>query len=238
MAGLWINVLLGIVGSLAGLTLKRYISERAGNAVMRALGLCTLGIGMSNLLSGKDMLCVILCMAVGTVMGEILNIEGAMEHAGEGLKKLLGGRIKDERFVEGFVSATVIFCVGAMAINGSLEAGFNHDYSILVSKSVMDGFGAATFSAAMGIGVAFSALPILIYQGGLTLLAGVVGPLLSDGVINGMTAVGGAIIVGIGLNLLDLGREKIRVGNMLPAIFLPLLYVPLAQWLGSLAGGV
>lgn len=238
MAGVWINVVLVIVGSLAGLTLKRYISERAGNAVMRALGLCTLGIGMSNLLSGKDMLCVILCMAVGTVMGEILNIGGAMEHAGEGLKKLLGGRIKDERFVEGFVSATVIFCVGAMAINGSLEAGFNHDYSILVSKSVMDGFSAATFSAAMGIGVAFSALPILIYQGGLTLLAGVVGPLLSDGVINGMTAVGGAIIVGIGLNLLDLGREKIRVGNMLPAIFLPLLYVPLAQWLGSLAGGV
>jgi hypothetical protein len=138
--------------------------------------------------------------------------------------------------VEGFVTATVVYCVGAMAINGSIAAGLNHDYGTLVSKSVIDGVSAITFASAMGIGVAFSVVPILIYEGGITLLAGVVGPYLSTAVITEMSAVGGAIIVGIAFNLMDLGKEKIRVGNMLPAIFLPILYVPLSAAISALVG--
>lgn len=236
MPAVWINMLLVLCGSLVGVALKSRFSPRVGQAVMKCLGLCTLGIGLSSLLATKNTLCVILCMVAGTLLGEWLDIEGRMDGLGELLKKKLVKEAGESRFVEGFVTATVVYCVGAMAINGSLAAGLNGDYSIIISKSVLDGVSAITFSAAMGIGVAFSIVPILLYQGGLTLLAGAVGPYLPEAVVLEMSAVGGAIITGIALNLLDLPREKLRVGNMLPAIFLPILYLPLAERLAGLMG--
>ena len=121
-----------------------------------------------------------------------------------------------------------------MAITGSIEAGLNHNYGIIVSKGVIDGVTAISFTATMGIGVAFSAIPLLLYQGGITLLAAWVGPYLPAAVVTEMTAVGGALIVAIAFNMLGLGREKIKVGNMLPAMFLPIAYIPLAQWLTQL----
>lgn len=121
-----------------------------------------------------------------------------------------------------------------MAITGSMEAGLNQNYDILISKGVIDGVSAISFAATMGIGVAFSVIPLLLYQGGITLLAEWVGPYLPQEVIVEMPAVGGALIVGIAINMLGLGKEKIRVGNMLPAMFLPLLYLPLSQQMGSL----
>lgn len=231
-----VNMVLVLLGSVLGLLLKNRFSERAGQAVMKCLGLCVLGIGLTSLLSTADTLCLIICMVIGTLLGEWIDIEKRMEGVGETLKRKLMKGQSNSRFVEGFVTATVIYCVGAMAINGSIEAGLNHDYAILISKSVIDGISAITFTAAMGIGVAFSIVPILLYEGGLTLLAGVVGPYLPPTVITEMSAVGGAIIVGIAMNMLDLPKEKLRVGNMLPAIFLPIAYIPLAQWLGSLLG--
>ena len=123
-----------------------------------------------------------------------------------------------------------------MAINGSMEAGMNQNYDILISKGVIDGVTSITFAAAMGIGVAFSVVPLFLYQGGLTLIFSVVGQAMDPLVVTEMSAVGGTIIVGIALNMLGLPKEKIRVGNMLPAIFLPLGYLPLAGWLGGLAG--
>lgn len=138
------------------------------------------------------------------------------------------------RFTEGFVTATLLFCVGSMAVMGSLEAGINHNYSIIISKGVIDGVTAITFAATMGIGVAFSTIPLLLYQGGITLLAGAVAPFLSDAVVVEMSAVGGVMLLGLAANMLDLVKERIRVGNMLPALFLPLLYLPLAQWIGQL----
>jgi len=232
----FINMALVLLGSLLGLILKNRFPERLGAAIRRGLGLCTVGIGMSSLLSTNDTLCVIICMAAGIVLGEQIDIERRMDAAGELLRAKLEKGGGQSRFVEGFVTATILYCVGAMAINGSIEAGIHHDYSIIISKSVMDGVTAITFSAAMGIGVAFSVIPILLYQGGLTLLAGWVGPYLDPAVIDEMSAVGGALIVGIGLNLLECTREKLRVGNMLPAIFLPLLYIPLSAWLSGLFG--
>lgn len=231
-----VNMVLVLLGSVLGLLLKSRFSERTGQAVMKCLGLCVLGIGLTSLLGTGDTLCLIICMVIGTLLGEWIDIEKRMDGIGEALKRKLMKGEGNNRFVEGFVTATVIYCVGAMAINGSIEAGLNHDYAILISKSVIDGISAITFSAAMGVGVAFSIVPILLYEGGLTLLAGVVGPYLPPAVITEMSAVGGAIIVGISMNMLDLPKEKIRVGNMLPAIFLPLAYLPLSQWIGGLLG--
>lgn len=236
MVAVLINVVLVLAGSILGLLVKSRFTPQLGDAVIKAIGLCTVGIGMSSLLKTQDTLCVIICLVLGTLLGEFIGIEHHMDRAGETLKRKLMKDGGNSRFVEGFVSATILFCVGAMAINGSLEAGLNQDYSILVSKSVMDGVTSITFAAAMGVGVAFSTLPILLYEGALVLLAGAVGPYLSPEVINEMSAVGGAIIVGISINQLGLSSEKVRIGNMLPAIFLPLAYLPLSQWIGGLLG--
>ena len=229
-----INVCLVLVGSLLGILFKNKISARFAEILTCALGLCVLGIGVSSMIGTRDTLCVILCMVAGTLLGEGLNIERRMDSLGEILRRRLMRGQGSSRFVEGFVTASVLFCVGAMAINGSMEAGISQKYDILISKGVIDGVTAITFAAAMGVGVAFSAVPLLLYQGGLTLIFAAVGQGMPQAVITEMSAVGGTIIVGIALNMLGLPKEKIRVGNMLPAIFLPILYIPLAEWLQSI----
>ena len=229
-----INVSLILLGSLLGLLFKNRISPRFASGITFALGLCTLGIGITGMISTADTLCVIVCMVAGTLLGELIDIEKRMDAVGGLLRRKLIRGESGSRFVEGFVTASVLFCVGAMAINGAMAAGMNGNYDILISKSVMDGVTAITFSAAMGVGVAFSALPILVYEGGMTLLFGLVGRQIDPAIVNEMSAVGGTIIVGIGVNMLGLPKEKLRVGNMLPAIFLPLLYLPLRDWLAGL----
>lgn len=229
-----VNVALVLVGSVLGLLFRRFISQTMVLVLTHALGLCVAGIGISSLVGTQNMLCVIVCMVVGTVIGQGLDIEARLERGGEWLRQRADQGNPNSRFTESFVSAALLFCVGAMAITGSIEAGLNHNYSILLSKGVIDGVSAISFAATMGIGVAFSVIPLFLYQGAITLLAGWVGPYLPQEVIVEMSAVGGALIVGIAINMLGLGREKIRVGNMLPAMFLPLLYFPLTQWMGSL----
>lgn len=229
-----VNVVLILIGSTLGLLFQNRISARFTATLTSALGLCVLGIGVSSMIKTADTLCVILCMVAGTLLGEVMHIEERLEGIGDALRSKLTRGEGNSRFVEGFVSATILFCVGAMAINGSLEAGLRQDYSILISKSVIDGFTAITFAAAMGVGVVFCVVPLFLYQGGLTLLAVFAGGYLSAPVVTEMSAVGGTIIVGIALNMLGLPKEKIRVGNMLPAIFLPLAYVPLSAWLVQL----
>ncbi len=231
-----VNVVLVLLGSLLGLIFKNRISGRFSAALTAALGLCVLGIGISSMISTDDTLCVIVCMVAGTLLGEAADIERRMESVGEALRRRLNRGAGDSRFVEGFVNATVLFCVGAMAINGAMEAGMNHSYEIIISKGVIDGVTSVTFAAALGMGVAFSVIPILLYQGGLTLLFGAVGQGIPPETVTEMSAVGGVIIVGIGMNMLGLHREKLRVGNMLPAIFLPLAYMPLSRWLAGLIG--
>ena len=235
MIATFINAGLVVLGSIIGLLFQKKISQRLCDALIIVLGLCVLAIGITSAIGTKDTLCVILCMAVGTLLGEAIDIEKRMDRAGDALKRRLAKEDGEHsRFTESFVSATVLFCVGAMAINGSLEAGMHGNYSILISKGVIDGITSITFAAAMGVGVIFSVIPLLIYQGALTLLAAWVGPYLGEAVTAEMSAVGGVIIIGIGLNMLGLPRKKLRVGNMLPAIFLPILYVPLSNWLSGL----
>ena len=231
-----VNVVLVLLGSILGLVFKNRISSRFSATLTSALGLCVMGIGVTSMIGTNDTLCVIVCMVAGTLLGEALRIEDRLEGIGDVLRRRLLRQGGSSRFVEGFVNATVLFCVGAMAINGSMEAGMNQNYDILISKGVIDGVTSITFAAAMGIGVAFSVVPLFLYQGGLTLIFSVVGQAMDPLVVTEMSAVGGTIIVGIALNMLGLPREKIRVGNMLPAIFLPLGYLPLAGWLGVLAG--
>ena len=224
-----VNVVLVLLGSILGLVFKNRISSRFSATLTSALGLCVMGIGVTSMIGTNDTFCVIVCMVAGTLLGEALRIEDRLEGIGDVLRRRLLRQGGSSRFVEGFVNATVLFCVGAMAINGSMEAGMNQNYDI-------DGVTSITFAAAMGIGVAFSVVPLFLYQGGLTLIFSVVGQAMDPLVVTEMSAVGGTIIVGIALNMLGLPKEKIRVGNMLPAIFLPLGYLPLAGWLGGLAG--
>ena len=234
MIATMINVAFVLIGSGLGLAFKNLISARLMAILTQALGLCVLGVGVSSMVGTEDMLCVIVCMVAGTVIGHAVDIEGSLEGAGNLLQVRMARGGGDSRFTEGFVTASLLFCVGAMAITGSIEAGLNHNYGIIVSKGVIDGVTAISFTATMGIGVAFSAIPLLVYQGGITLLAAWVGPYLPAAVVTEMTAVGGVLIVAIAFNMLGLGREKIKVGNMLPAMFLPIAYIPLAQWLTQL----
>ena len=165
-----VNVVLVLLGSILGLVFKNRISSRFSATLTSALGLCVMGIGVTSMIGTNDTLCVIVCMVAGTLLGEALRIEDRLEGIGDVLRRRLLRQGGSSRFVEGFVNATVLFCVGAMAINGSMQAGMLGKYDILISKGVIDGVTAITFAAAMGVGVAFSAIPLLLYQGGLTLI--------------------------------------------------------------------
>ena len=223
-----------LAGSLLGIALRGRLREKYQRALMTALALCTIVIGMMSAVKTENILCVILCMAFGTALGELIRIDDGIERAGDWLKsKALRGRGGESRFTEGFVSACILFCVGSMTTMGSLEAGINQNYSILYAKSALDFVSSLAFGAAMGIGVTFSVFFILLSEGGLTLLAGVLAPVLSASVVTEMSAVGGTILLGMAFNMLELGRERIRVANMLPAIFLPILYFPVYDWLSG-----
>lgn len=229
-----INVAMVLVGSAIGLLFKHLIRPALRSILTQALGLCVLGIGISSLIKTDDMLCVIVCMVAGTVLGHAIDLERRLEQGGDWLRARVEKGKENSRFSEGFINAFLLFCVGAMAITGSIEAGLNHNYTVLLSKSVIDGVTAISFAAAMGVGVAFAVIPLFLYQGLITLLAAWAGPLLPAAVITEMTAVGGVLITAIAINLLDLGKRPIKVANMIPAMFLPIAYVPLAQWLTGL----
>ena len=235
MLAVFVNMATVLLGSAIGILFRKRIRESYTKAIISALALVTIVIGVTSAIPTQNLLCVIVCMALGTMLGELLRLDDRINGAGDWLKrKVLRGKAQDSRFTEGFVSACILFCVGSMTIMGSLEAGVNRNYSIIFAKSALDFVSSMMFGAAMGIGVPFSALFILVFQGGLTLLAGLVAPFLSQAVIIEMTAAGGTILIGMGLNMLELSEKRIKVANMLPAIFLPIAYIPLANWISGL----
>lgn len=233
MLATYINCALVLAGSILGLLLKGKIGPRFMSAMHSAMALCVLGIGITSAIKTEHTLCLIICMVVGTCLGVALRIEQRLDSLGGWIKRRVVKKGDSSKFTEGFVTASLLYCVGSMAVMGSIEAGINHNYSILVSKGVIDGVTSISLAATTGVGVAFSVVPLLLYQGGLTLLAGLVGPLLSDMMVLEMSAVGGTIILGIGFNML-FPEKHIPVGNMLPAIFLPIAYLPLVELLGTL----
>jgi uncharacterized membrane protein YqgA involved in biofilm formation len=223
--GTVVNTLAIICGSLVGLGLRGGIPDRYKESVIAAIGLAVMLIGVKSALRTDALLTVIVSMALGSLAGEALGIEARLERLGH----WIGGHFArgTDGVARGFVTASLVFCVGAMAIVGSLESGLAGNHQTLYAKSLLDGVTSVVFASTLGIGVLFSALSVLVYQGAITLSAAMLKPLLTTVVVEQMTAVGGLLILAIGFNIL--GVRRLRIGNMLPAILLPLIYDLLRQ---------
>ena len=189
-------------------------------------------IGVSGAIKTSNVMIVIVSMVIGSLLGELAHIEDGLDKLGGWAQKRFAKG--DTGFAAGFVNATLLFCVGAMAVVGSLEAGLTGKSDTLLAKAVLDGVSAMIFASTLGIGVAFSAIPLTLYQGGIALLANVLAPVMTDALIQEMSAVGSLLIIALSLNMLEATRERIRVGNMLPAILIPCAYLPIAEWLSRL----
>ena len=218
-----VNALAIVVGGSLGLALMRGIPRSYQHLIMQGIGLSTLLIGMQSALKVQDLLVVIAAIILGAVAGEFVKVEERLERLGERLKGLFGAA--QGRFTEAFMTPTLVYVVGAMAVMGPLQSGLTGDHSIVYAKSMLDGTIAIIFSATLGPGVLLSAVPVLVYQGMITLGATWIAPFLTPAMLAELVATGGLLILGIGLNLLELTRVK--VGNLLPA----LLMAPLLVWL-------
>ena len=220
MLGTVVNTLSIVVGSLIGLFFKGSIPDTYSKTIMHAIGLAVVLIGLKTALQTDAILTVIISLAVGSLLGELLRIEYRLDRFG----KWIGRRLaKDsEGISKGFVSASLLYCVGAMAIIGSMESGLTGNHQTLFAKSILDGIGSILFASTLGIGVIFSAVSVFVYQGVITLTASSIKPFLLPEVVSQMSAVGGLLIVAIGIGLLEI--KKLRIGNMLPGIFIPLVY--------------
>lgn len=206
-------------GGIIGMFMKKALPKRFGDSIMHALALFTFGLGVIFFMKSQEIMVLIASLVLGTLIGEIIDIEKRLESLGGSLQSKVKGA--GGSFSEGFVTASLLFCVGSMAIMGSLQSGLAANHEVLYAKAVMDLVAALIFAAAMGFGVAMSAVPVLIYEGSLSLLASAVAPYLSSVVVDEMTAVGGVLLMGLALSILEI--KKIRVGNMLPGIFLPII---------------
>lgn len=228
MIAVFVNMATVFLGSLIGIFFRNKIKKEYIDTLICALALITIVIGISSAIKTTDFLCLIICLVVGTLAGMLLKLNERLDGAGDFIKSKMP-KMKNDRFTEGFVSACILFCVGSMTIIGSFEAGISGNYDIIFAKSALDFVSSMMFGASMGIGVTFSVVFILLFQGGLTLLAGVIAPFLGNSVIIEMSAVGGTILIGMGINMLNISDKKITVANMFPAIFLPVIYVPLSN---------
>lgn len=223
MLGTIVNSITVIVGCLVGLIVKGRLTEKISTTIMNGLALCTLYIGISGALNGGDTLIMIISVAIGALIGEIIDIDKWLNK----LAYYLESKFKNKKesnisIAEGFITSSLLFCVGAMAIVGSLESGLRGNHDTLFTKSILDGISSIIFTSSLGIGVIFSAVTVFVYQGSITLGAGLLSGVLSTSVITNMSAVGGLLIIGLGLNML--GVTKIKIANLLPAIFLPIIF--------------
>ncbi|MCE5285272.1 MAG: DUF554 domain-containing protein [Pelosinus sp.] len=214
MKGTIVNAVAVLTGSLAGVILRQGIPERYQQTVMQGLGLAVGIIGLEMALKTQNILIVIISLILGALCGEAIDINRWLERLGGRLTKKLGSKYGDAG--QGFVTASLVYCIGAMAVVGSIQDGLTGDASTLYAKSMLDGVSSVVFASTMGIGVALSSVSILLYQGAITLLAAVFSSVLSEAVIREMTAVGGVLIVGISMLMLEI--KKIKVANLLPAI--------------------
>ena len=223
MLGTFVNVIAIILGSLVGVLFRKGIPEKYKEIIMSGVGLSVILIGIKSALSSDSLLIVIFSVIIGAAIGEFLRLEERLESFGTYLEQKVARKSSDTgSFVRGFVTASLVFCVGSMAIVGSLESGLTGNHQTLFAKSILDGVTSIIFASSMGLGVLFSGLPVLVYQGALTLTAVFMKNFLVPETISQMTSVGGLLILAIGMNLL--GITRIRIGNLIPGIFLPLIY--------------
>ena len=231
--GTIVNVAAVIVGSAGGLVLKKVLSKRITETVMQGVGLAVMIIGLSGALgaiftvadgalSSNYIMLMIISLAVGALIGELLKIESRLDSFGKFIESKFAKAGETSTFAQGFVTATLIFCVGSMAIVGALEDGIHQNSTILFAKSTLDGITAMILASTMGIGVLFSAVTVGVYQGIITSLAIFAAPQLDEMVITQMSLIGSVLILAIGMNMLKIA--KIKAGNLLPAIFIPIIY--------------
>ncbi len=234
--GTIVNVAAVFLGSVIGLLFKKIINDKLREGVMSALGLAVFAIGITGIITNsvfiKDVtastltseytLLMILSIAIGTLVGTLIDIEQRLEDIGNFLQKKLTKEGSNSTFSQGFVSASLLFCVGSMAIVGSLNDGISHDPNILFAKSILDGIMAVVFASTLGIGTMMSCVSLILYQGAITLCASLVAPFLTPAVIAQMGFIGNILITAIGLNFVY--KPKFKVGNMLPAVFIPFIY--------------
>lgn len=228
LTGTLINTAAVLGGGLLGTFVVRNIPERFRELVMKGIGLAVVAIGLGMALRAQSPIVIIVSVAAGAALGEALDLDGRLGRLGRLLEARFGG--EDGRFARGFVTASLVFCVGPMTITGAIQDALTGRYDILAAKSALDAVGAVVFASALGVGVLFSAATVLVYQGGISLLAGLLSAFLTPSMIGEMTAAGGLLILGIGIQLLEVGR--LRVANLLPALAVSPALVAIAERLG------
>ena len=230
MLGVLVNVITVIIGSCIGMLFKKGIPEKVSKAAMTGLGVCTLYIGITGSLDGKNVLIVIASIVLGAIIGTLLNIDGGINKLAQKVEDKFKGKSENVSVAEGLITATLLFCVGSMTVTGSIQAGISGDNTLLFTKATLDLVSSAMLASSLGFGVLLASVAVFVIQGGLVLLADLVAPFLSLGAIDEMTCVGSLLIIMIGTNLM--GITKIKVADYLPAIlFAPIIYniVPLLE---------
>jgi uncharacterized membrane protein YqgA involved in biofilm formation len=221
MVGVLVNVVAIVIGGSIGLIFKKGLNEKILKLILQGIGLSVLIIGISGAILSENLLLLVISLVLGGIIGGLLKIEHRLDKLGSSIEQKFS---KGEKggFAEGFVMASLVYCVGAMAIVGSIEAGVSGSNDTLYIKSILDGISAIVFAATLGYGVLFSGVSVLIYQGSIVLLGVQLESFLTDEMINEISAVGGVLIMGIGITLLEI--KKIHVGDLLPAIFIPVIW--------------
>lgn len=221
MLGVIVNTVAVIVGGLLGLLIKKGVPERYSDAIMKGLGLCVLYIAIDGALEGTNVLVLIISVAIGAVIGTFCKLDEGLHTLGDKVEQKFKAKNSKITFAEGFVTASLLFCVGAMAVVGSLDAGLTGDNSTLYTKALLDGIMSVVFASTLGVGVLFSAVLVFVYQGAIALLSGAIQPLLTDYSIAEMTCVGSVLMIAVATNMM--GITKIKVMNLVPAVFIPII---------------
>ena len=219
MLGTIVNIVAVIIGSAIGLLIKSKLPENINRLVFQAIGIFTIFLGIKMAFNTENYLIMIFSLVLGSISGELLKIDVYLDKFSGFLKRKI--KSKNENFSNGFISSFLLFCMGSMTILGAFEEGINGNSDLLFAKSVLDGFSSIALAASLGIGVIFSVIPLLIYQGGLTLFAGSLKDVISDPIINELTAVGGILLIGLGISILKI--KNIKVINMIPALVFAVL---------------
>lgn len=221
LLGTIVNACAIIAGSICGMMLRGRLSQRISDTITKALAICIMVIGMSSALKTTDQMLCVISVAVGALIGELINIDKRLIGLGDKLQNVLS-KSDNSTISEGFVSATLLYCIGAMAILGSLNSGLKGDHSILFTKSILDGITSIILTSTLGIGVIFSAVSVILYQGSITIFSMFLQKYVVDSMIVELSAVGGILIIGIAVNMM--GITKIKIANLLPALFISVAY--------------
>lgn len=222
MVGTLVNVGTVILGSSIGLLLKNKLPQKIVKIVFQAIGLFTIALGVYMSLKGNEFLLIVFSLVIGSIVGEWIDIDKYLNRFSDKIKKKI--KSNNEKFTEGLITAFLLYCMGSLTILGAFDEGLGNGSELLITKSVMDGFSSIALASALGIGVMFSVIPLFIYQGGLTLFAAYLQDVLTQVYINEITAVGGILLIGLGINILEI--KSLRIINMIPALLfiVPLVY--------------